>query len=92
MVLDALTEGRLKVGFILHEPTVDYRFLCVDGKKRRSDDLNFDLEDGYGFLIVFKDNTINLYPALHDIPNPHSAAHSSETLQRDQRADNGVRH
>ena len=51
---------------MLHEPAADERFLCIDGKKRHSDDLDINLEDGYGFLVEVEDNKISLHPALYD--------------------------
>lgn len=65
-ILDALTEGGLKVFFMMHEPVADERFRAIDGKKRDSDDLDINLEDGYGFLIEVEDGQISLHPALHD--------------------------
>ena len=65
-ILDALTEDGLKVFFMMHEPTADERFLCIDRKKRDSDDLDINLEDGYGFLVEVEDNKISLHPALYD--------------------------
>ena len=65
-IRDALTEDGLKVFFMLHEPAADERFLCIDGMKRHSNDLDINLEDGYGFLIEVEDNIISLHPALYD--------------------------
>ena len=65
-ILNALTKEGLRVFFMLHEPAADERFLCIDGKKRHSDDLDINLEDGYGFLVEVEDNKISLHPALYD--------------------------
>ena len=65
-ILDALTEDGLKVFFMMHEPAADERFRAIDGKKRDSDDLDINLEDGYGFLVEVEDDKISLHPALYD--------------------------
>jgi hypothetical protein len=65
-VVKALTDGGLKVFFMLHEPSADDRFLCIDGKKRKSEDLDINLEDGYGFLVEVEGDKISLHPALYD--------------------------
>jgi hypothetical protein len=65
-ILDAVTEDGLKVFFMLHEPAADDRFLCIDGKKRNSEDLDINLEDGYGFLVEVEGDNISLHPALYD--------------------------
>ena len=65
-ILNALTEEGLRVFFMLHEPPADDRFLCIDGKRRDSDDLDINLEDGYGFLVEVEGDKISLHPALHD--------------------------
>jgi hypothetical protein len=62
----ALTKEGLKVFFMLHEPTADDRFLCIDGKKRESEDLDINLEDGYGLLVEVEGDKISLHPALYD--------------------------
>lgn len=51
---------------MMHEPAADERFRAIDCKKRDSDDLDINLEDGYGFLVEVEDNKINLHPALYD--------------------------
>ena len=65
-ILNALTEGGLRIFFMLHEPAADDRFLCIDGKKRNSEDLDVNLEDGYGFLVEVEGDKIGLHPALYD--------------------------
>jgi hypothetical protein len=65
-ILHALTGDGLKVFFMLHEPAADDRFLCIDGKKRDSEDLDINLEDGYGFLVEIENDKISLHPALYD--------------------------
>lgn len=62
----ALTSYGAKVFFMLHEPAADDRFLCIDGKKRDSEDLDINLEDGYGFLVEVDGENISLHPALYD--------------------------
>jgi hypothetical protein len=65
-ILEAITSGRLKVFFMMHEPAADDRFRAIDGKKRNSDDLDINLEDGYGFLVEVEGDAISLHPALYD--------------------------
>ncbi len=65
-ILDCLMNGGTKVFFMMHEPAADDRFRAIDGKKRNSDDLDINLEDGYGFLVEIEGSTISLHPALYD--------------------------
>ena len=65
-IREALTEAGMKVFFLMHEPAADDRFRCIDGKKRDSDDLDINLEDGYGFLVEVEGDKISLHPALYD--------------------------
>lgn len=63
---DALVNEGTKVFFMMHEPPADDRFLCIDGKKRKSEDLDINLEDGYGFLLDVEGDKIGIHPALYD--------------------------
>jgi hypothetical protein len=63
---EALTSDGAKVFFMLHEPAADERFLCIDGKKRDSEELDIGLEDGYGFLVEVNGENLSLHPALYD--------------------------
>lgn len=63
---EALVSGGAKVFFMLHEPAADDRFLSIDAKKRDSEDLDINLEDGYGFLVEVDGENISLHPALYN--------------------------
>jgi hypothetical protein len=65
-LVHCLLELGLKVFFMMHEPPADERFLCIDGKRRKSDDLDIGVDDGYGFLVEVDGDTISLHPALYD--------------------------
>jgi len=65
-ILGALVNEGTKVFFMMHEPPADDRFLCIDGKKRKSEDLDINLEDGYGFLLDVEGDKIGIHPALYD--------------------------
>ena len=64
-IREALMKG-LKVFFAMHEPAADDRFLCIDGKRRKTEDLDLNLEDSYGFLVEVDGDLISLHPALYD--------------------------
>ncbi|MCG3775235.1 MAG: hypothetical protein JW395_2066 [Nitrospira sp.] len=55
-----------KVFFMMYEPPADEWFLCIDGKKRKSEDLDINVEDGCGFLVEVEDDTLSLHPAPCD--------------------------
>ncbi|MEZ6141698.1 MAG: hypothetical protein R3B84_14090 [Zavarzinella sp.] len=57
---------KMMVFFQLHEPLVDEKALCIDGERRKTDDFDIGLADGYGFLVELEDQHITLYPALYD--------------------------
>jgi hypothetical protein len=62
-----LLERKWKLFFPMHEPTADYRALCIDGKRRNTDKFDISEADNYGFLVeVHDDDQISLHPALYD--------------------------
>jgi hypothetical protein len=51
----------------MHEPNADDRALCIDGKRRDTDEFDINLDDAYGFLVeVHDDDQISLHPALYE--------------------------
>ena len=64
---EELVERKWKLFFPMHEPTAVYRALCIDGKRRDTDDFDINLEDAYGFLVEVHDgDQISLHPAFFD--------------------------
>jgi hypothetical protein len=52
--------------FPLHEPLATETALCIDGTRRRSEEFDIGVTDGYGFLVEVSEGQISLHPALYD--------------------------
>lgn len=64
--IEVIKKKKHMVFFQMHEPVSDDKTLCIDGKRRDSDDFDIGLEDGYGFLVELEGKNISLHPALYD--------------------------
>jgi hypothetical protein len=71
---EELVERGWKLFFQVHEPLAPEVVLCIDGKRRLTEDFDIGEADGYGFLVEVHDGQISLHPALYDGssgPYPH---------------------